>query len=114
MKFIAKDEAPSLSIVGAMWLVAAWAWPRAADRIPVHFNVDFHADRFGGKAEGLLLLPAVATIIYAISVLRAAPQRSPAGLILLPAMWPRRPAPRIAVLGVFLLFYLLVVARAVR
>lgn len=48
-------------LIVAMLGLSMWAWPSIADdaRLPVHFNLDGVADRFGSKAEALLALPVV-------------------------------------------------------
>lgn len=51
----------SLAVSILMLLISAWAWrvlPAGAS-IPVHWNVAGEVDRYGGKAEGLLLLPGI-------------------------------------------------------
>ncbi len=48
-----------LVIVAAVVVAAGTAWPGAPDRVPVHWGLDGRVDRWGGRAEGLLLLPAV-------------------------------------------------------
>ena len=47
-----------------MFGLAAINWSSAPDRMPVHWNVDGQPDRYGSKAEGLLLLPVIALGIY--------------------------------------------------
>lgn len=115
MKFDVKEEAPCLSILAAMWLLALWAWPRSADRIAIHFNLDGHANGFGGKLEGLLLLPAIASVLYVASMFRGEQQRSPAGLVTWRSGQLFGPArvPRIFVLGFLLVLYIMMVTRAV-
>ena len=46
--------------VVAMFVVAAIAWPFADDSIPVHWNAGGDVDRYGGKFEGLMLVPLIA------------------------------------------------------
>jgi uncharacterized membrane protein len=48
-------------VLVAMFGLSAWAWLRlpAGASIPVHWNVAGEADGYGGKFEGLLLLPLV-------------------------------------------------------
>ena len=55
-----------LLILLAMWGISAWAWQRVGDRMPVHWGPDGQPDRFGSRAEGLLVVPAIATGIYAL------------------------------------------------
>lgn len=108
MRFNVKSEAPCLSILAAMFALAIWAWPRAAERIAVHFGVDGVANGFGGK-EALLYLPVMASVLYIASMLRMGePARSPAGLVL----W-REHTPRIGVLAVLFAVHAMLVARAV-
>ncbi len=51
----------SCSIVLGMCLVSAYAWLQLPDdiQIPVHWDIDGQADRYGGKAQGLLLMPGI-------------------------------------------------------
>jgi len=57
-----------LSITVVMCLVSAYAWWRlpADVRIPVHWGIDGNADRFGGKAEGLLLFPGIVLVVAVV------------------------------------------------
>ena len=57
-------EAPQIALILLMFAVAAVAWPMAPDRIPVHWNISGEVDRYGGKIEGLLLMPLMAAGIY--------------------------------------------------
>ena len=55
-------------LIAGMAAVSLWAWkviPEGA-RVPVHWNLEGKADRFGGKAELLLLLPALAVAIVVL------------------------------------------------
>jgi uncharacterized membrane protein len=52
-----------------MWSVAAAAWRFAPDRLPVHWNLAGEVDRYGGKVEGLLLLPLLVTALYPLLLL---------------------------------------------
>jgi uncharacterized membrane protein len=47
-----------------MFLASAIVWSMAPERIPVHWNINGQVDRYGGKWEGLLLMPVVAAGIY--------------------------------------------------
>lgn len=51
----------SAVVVGLMLLGSAYVWLQtpAGAQIPVHFDATGTPDRYGGKAEGLLLLPAI-------------------------------------------------------
>lgn len=64
MKWNWKLEAPQLALLAAMWLWALFAWPSMPDRIPAHWNIQGEIDRWGGKFEGLILLPLIATALY--------------------------------------------------
>lgn len=64
MKVSWKMELPLLAVIAAMWIAAALVWPGAPDRIPVHWGLHGEVDRYGGRAEGLLFLPAMATVLY--------------------------------------------------
>lgn len=52
----------SLLIVGLMLAASWWAWRQIPpdQPIPVHWGVDGQVDRYGGRVEGLLLLPGLA------------------------------------------------------
>ncbi len=66
MKIAWKVEVPQWLILLAMFAAAAVAWPHAPDRIPVHWNISGQPDRYGGRFEGLLLMPLVALGLYAL------------------------------------------------
>ncbi len=55
-----RTEIVQLVPIAAMFIAAALVWPYAADHIPVHWNMRGEVDRYGGKFEGLLLLPLIA------------------------------------------------------
>jgi len=78
MKWSWKTELPLLLVIVGLWVAAALAWPTAPDQIPVHWTLDGEVDRYGGRAEGLLLLPGIATLIYLVSL--AAPWLDPGRL----------------------------------
>lgn len=58
----------SVVVVLLMFGLSAWAWNQlpAGVSLPVHWNAAGEADRYGGKAEGLLLLPAVVIVVLVI------------------------------------------------
>jgi uncharacterized membrane protein len=64
MKRTWRGELLQLLPIAAMFLVAAVCWSHASDRIPVHWNWEGKVDRYGGKFEGLLLLPLVSLGLY--------------------------------------------------
>jgi uncharacterized membrane protein len=64
MKPIWRAELVQLLVIAAMFLLAAWSWPHVPDRLPVHWNLQGEVDRWGGKFEGLFLLPLVTLGLY--------------------------------------------------
>jgi len=69
----------SAVIIGIMFLLAAWSWLRIPEgaSIPVHWGINGEADRYGGKFEGLLLLPVI-TLLAAL-LLSLIPRIDPRG-----------------------------------
>lgn len=65
-------------VVAAMFVAAAVVWPLAPDSIPVHFGLSGEPNRYGGKVEGLLVLPLVALgVLVLLKVLpRIDPRRA--------------------------------------
>lgn len=57
-----KRFAMPLALVAATWAVTLWGWVRipGGARVPLHYDLSGHVDRYGGKAEALLLLPLIA------------------------------------------------------
>ncbi len=55
-----RREAILLVPVVAMFITSAVAWPFAEEPFPVHWDAAGEADRYGGKFEGLMVLPIVA------------------------------------------------------
>jgi uncharacterized membrane protein len=68
MKWSLRTELPLLLVLLAMFGVAAWAWERVPEQMPVHYNLEGEVDRYGGRFEGLLLLPLVAVATYVLFV----------------------------------------------
>ena len=64
MKTSWKVELPHLVLLTFMAALSAWAWSAAPERVPVHWNLQGEVDRFGSKAEGLILSPALAVGMY--------------------------------------------------
>ena len=77
MTFSLKSEWPQWLVLASMWALAIATWRTSPDRIPVHWNLAGEVDRWGGKFEGLLLMPIVATVVYLL-------------FLLLPLIDPRR------------------------
>ncbi len=64
-----------LMTAAAVLVAAALSWTGAPERVPVHWSAQGNVDRWGGRAEGLLLLPF---IVVALSVLqRVLPRLDP-------------------------------------
>jgi uncharacterized membrane protein len=57
-------EVVLLGLLAAMFIASLAVWGQTPDQIPVHWNVHGAVDRYGGKAEGLLMLPTLALGIY--------------------------------------------------
>lgn len=72
MKVTLRTELASLLLIATMFVLAGVSWSTAPDRIPMHWDDAGQVDRVGGRAEGLLLLPIAAVIVYI--VLLAAPR----------------------------------------
>ena len=64
-------------VIAAMFAVGALVWPVVPDQIPLHWNLFGRVDRYGGKLEGLFLLPAI-TLVIAVG-LRLLPRVDPNG-----------------------------------
>ena len=64
MKTNWRIELALLSLVALMFAAALVVWPAAPSEIPVHWDASGEVDRYGGKVEGLLLLPLMALGIY--------------------------------------------------
>lgn len=66
MRFSLRTEWPHLILIAGMFGLAAATWTSAPDRIPVHWNISGDVDRWGGKFEGLLLVPLLALGLYVL------------------------------------------------
>jgi uncharacterized membrane protein len=64
MKTNWRIELALLALTALMFAAALIVWPSAPSEIPVHWNASGEVDRYGGKFEGLLLLPLMALAIY--------------------------------------------------
>lgn len=58
------QELPQLGLIALMLVLAAVTWAGAPAQIPVRWDLQGEVTRYGGKAEGLLLLPALALAVY--------------------------------------------------
>ena len=61
-----QNEFFHLALIAAMFVLAAATWSSAPGQIPVHWNAYGAVDRYGGKFEGLLLLPLLALAMYGL------------------------------------------------
>jgi len=75
MKFSWRTEWPHWLLLAGMFVLAAWSWSHAPDRIPMHWDLRGRPDGFGGRFEGLLALPLVALGLYLL--LRFLPRVDP-------------------------------------
>src|SRR5205814_5497884 len=75
MRTTRRSEWPQWALIAGMFVLTALAWPAAPDRVPVHWNLAGEVDRYGGKFEGLLLLPLLALGSYVL--LRFLPRLDP-------------------------------------
>jgi uncharacterized membrane protein len=57
-------EIVQLVVIAGMFVASALLWSHVPDRMPVHWNLRGQPDRYGGKLEGLLLLPAITMGLY--------------------------------------------------
>lgn len=69
MKTSVRFELPQWLILAGVFIASLIAWSSAADRVPVHWGLNGDVDRYGGKFEGLLLLPLIATGTYVLLLL---------------------------------------------
>jgi uncharacterized membrane protein len=72
-----RREWPHWVLLVGIFAAAAIVWPRVPERMPVHWGIDGTADRYGGRVEGLLLLPILALVLYV--VLLVLPRFDPRG-----------------------------------
>jgi uncharacterized membrane protein len=64
MKINWRTEVPQWLIIAAMFVAAVIIWPTVSGRIPVHWDAHGNANGYGGKFEGLLLIPLIAVGLY--------------------------------------------------
>ena len=70
-----RTEWPLWLLLAAMFTLAAVSWHAVPDRMPVHWGISGEPDRWGGRFEGLLVLPLIGIVVYL--VLLAAPRIDP-------------------------------------
>lgn len=61
-----KIALPGWLIIAVMFSVAILLWPSAPASMPVHWNFAGEIDAYGGKFEGLLLMPIIATFVWSL------------------------------------------------
>ena len=66
MKISWRTEWPMWLLLIGMFALAAASWGATPDRVPVHWGLNGSPDRWGGKFEGLMLMPLIALGIYLI------------------------------------------------
>jgi uncharacterized membrane protein len=69
MKISARTEWPLWTLIAAMFLASAVAWPMVPERFPMHFNLHGQVDHWGTRSEApvpLLILPATGALIYVL------------------------------------------------
>jgi uncharacterized membrane protein len=57
-------EGSAIAVLVAMFGWAAFGWSTASDRRPTHWNLHGEVDRYGGRFEGMLVLPLIALALY--------------------------------------------------
>ncbi|KGQ21886.1 DUF1648 domain-containing protein [Thermus filiformis] len=63
------------------WGVSLWLYPRLPEPLPVHWNLQGEADRYGSRLEALFLLPLVMTFLVPLfGVLPRVDPKRPQGL----------------------------------
>ncbi len=58
-----------------MFALGIWTWPSAPAQIPIHWNIEGQVNGYAPKSLGLLLMPTIATALYAIVRLAAVIRR---------------------------------------
>jgi uncharacterized membrane protein len=66
MRFSWRREWPHCLLIAAMFAMTAVTWSSAPDRVPVHWNVAAQVDRWGGRFEGLLVIPLLTLTFYVL------------------------------------------------
>ena len=62
-----RTEWPCWLLLAGMFVLAAITWSGAPDRIPVHWGLQGNQpDRYGGRFEGLLGIPLLSLVLYAL------------------------------------------------
>jgi hypothetical protein len=64
MRFLPSVEVPQIAIVASMFVISIVGWNSAPSSLPVHWGAGGQVDRYGGRIEGLLLVPLIASAVY--------------------------------------------------
>src|SRR4051812_277555 len=64
MKGSWRTEVGPLAVIAGMWAASLASWSRAPERLPVHWGLYGEVDRWGGRAEALLLMPLMVFPLY--------------------------------------------------
>lgn len=64
MKINWRTEAIPVILIAGMFILSAFVWPEAPDRIPTHWNASGEADSYSGKFLGLFMLPLISLSLY--------------------------------------------------
>ena len=57
---------PGWFVIVAMFAVAIVLWPSAPEKIAMHWNFAGEVDGYGGKFEGLFLMPMIGAFIWSL------------------------------------------------
>jgi uncharacterized membrane protein len=63
------EEWPCWLLLLGVWGFSLWAWPRLPAQVPIHWGISGNPDRWATPREAALLLPALLTGIYGITLL---------------------------------------------
>jgi uncharacterized membrane protein len=64
--FSLRRDLPAIVLIVGMFVLAAWAWPRLPETVPVHWGIDGSPDRYGSRVEGLLIFPVLTAVVYGL------------------------------------------------
>lgn len=68
MRITWRTEWPNWAVIGGMFVAAALFWSSAPESFPIHWNWQGQVDRYAGKPEGLLLMPAITLGLYLLLI----------------------------------------------
>ncbi|PPD58187.1 SdpI family protein [Dehalogenimonas etheniformans] len=64
MKITWRSEALNLLLIAAMFIASAIVYPTAPETVPIHWGINGEPNGYGGRFEGLFLLPLMTLGIY--------------------------------------------------